>query len=85
MKIIGLSYEVGYAHGTYVMSGDRSAAVEHGHGRSRQNRRGHRRLGRSDHPRHGLPADVSGGDPNRVEGSGPFSREWSESPCSAWS
>ncbi len=33
MKIIGLdvfSYKVGYAHGTYVMSGDRSAATEDG-------------------------------------------------------
>ncbi len=33
MKIVGLdvfSYEVGYAHGTYVMSGDRSAQTEDG-------------------------------------------------------
>ncbi|AOE85892.1 mandelate racemase/muconate lactonizing enzyme family protein [Pseudomonas sp. TCU-HL1] len=33
MKIVGIdvfSYEVGYAHGTYVMSGDRSASTEDG-------------------------------------------------------
>lgn len=33
MKIIGIdvySYQVGYAHGTYIMSGDRKASTEDG-------------------------------------------------------